>query len=63
MDVDKVPAFLSPKWQWVFTWFGSNKYDSWNKKISVDINKIVLTKTVTGSIMLQVKFDFRLIFI
>ena len=45
------------------TWFGSNKYDSWNKKISIDINKIVLTKTVTGSIMLQVKFDFRLILI
>ena len=39
------------------TWFGSNKYDSWNKKIAIDINKIVLTKTVTGSIMLQVKFD------
>ena len=63
MDVDKVPAFLTPKWQWVILDLEVTSMIHEIKKISIDINKIVLTKTVTGSITLQVKFDFRLIFI
>ena len=63
MDVDKVPAFLTPKWQWVILDLEVTSMIHEIKKISIDINKIVLTKTVTGSFMLQVKFDFRLILI
>ena len=52
MDVDKVPAFLTPKWQWVILDLEVTSMIHEIKKISIDINKIVLTKTVTGAIML-----------